>query len=465
MVRVVLFIFILCCVFLSQTDAQLVSIDIEDIQIKELYAVEYALYTENPIGAVTIFNPTSEEFRATVVLSGKKFINDPMKMTAILPPKQRVEIPLHIDLSISVLDLDKQVEHVPVSIQVAVYLGNLRVFRSDEITRDLILHDSHKIPDDDPAKIAMFVDPADKYVMSELSAGMGRTNDEKAAAAFELLQKKGIYCVGVSGAQVQYPRELLEVKFGSFHDCSFLYAAMLELLGVKTKLMFTSDVALTFYKNEKEWHPVDVNMLSLNFEDALSSGAKLEFALSSRGAETVILQEAWEKYPPLKFPVLDPDDMSLLRLVDKYIEDEKFEDAAGILEQLLEEYPEDPVLLNNAANVDVLMGNMQQAVERYSLAVEVAPDDGGLYLNMGIAYHKMGDEEKSMEALGKAYAKLGSYIAMRRELNLDEDSGFYNEIDGLLRRAVRHTTEELGAALSVRSLTKSQYPLYWKRFG
>ncbi|MFC1712965.1 tetratricopeptide repeat protein [Candidatus Poribacteria bacterium] len=464
MLRVVLFTFALCCVFLSQTDAQLVSIDIEDVQTKELYAVEYSLYTEEPIGTATIFNPTSEELRATVVLGGGKYINAPMKMTATLPPKQKTEIPLHIDLSIGVLDLDKQVEHVPVSIQIAAYLDGLRVFDSEEITRDVILHDSHKIPDGDPSKIAMFVDPGDKYVMSELSAGMGKTDEEKAAAAFELLQKKGIYCIGSGSAQIQYPRELLEVKFGSFYDCSFLYAAVLELLGVETKLMLNSDVALPFYKHEGEWHPVDVNMLSLNFESARSSGAKLQFALSSRDAQTVVLREAWQKYPPLQFPELDPADMSLLQSVDKYIEEERLADAAKIFEQLLERYPEDPVLLNNAANVDVLMGNMQQAVERYTRAVELSSDDGGLYLNMGIAYHKMGDEEKSMEALGKAYTKLGSYIAMRRELNLDEESRFYDEIDNLLRKAVRHTTEEFSATLRARSLTKSQYPLYWKRF-
>ena len=166
MVRVPLLIFVLSLALLNQADAQLVSIDIEDVQIKELYAVEYSLYAEEPIGTATIFNPTSEELRATVVLSGGKYINAPMKMTATLPPGQETEIPLHIDLSISVLDLDKQVEHVPVSIQIAAYLGSLRVFDSDEITRDVVLHDSHKIPDGDPSKIAMFVDPGDKYVMS-----------------------------------------------------------------------------------------------------------------------------------------------------------------------------------------------------------------------------------------------------------------------------------------------------------
>lgn len=465
MMRIFLLTLVLCCVLLSQANAQLISIEIEDVQIKELYAVEYGLYIEEPIGIVAIFNPTSKELRATVILSGEKYINAPMKMTAKLPPKKKTEIPLYIDLDIGVLDLDKQVEHVLVSIEIAAYLDNLQVFSSDGITRDVIIHDSHKIPGDDPLKIAMFVDPGDKYIMAELSAGMGKTSEEKAKAAFELLQKKGIYCLGAGSAQVQFPRELLEVKFGSFYDCSFLYTAVLELLGVEAQLMFNSDVALPFYKNEDVWYPVDMNMLSLDFESARSSGAKLEFALSSRDAQTVVLQEAWQKYPPLQFPELDPEDMSLLKTVDKYIEDEDFEDAAKVFEQLLEEYPEDPVILNNAANVDVLMGNMQQAVERYALAAEFAPDDGGLYLNMGIAYHKMGDEEKSLEAIGKAYTKLGSYIAMRRELNLDTDSMFYDEIDGLLRKAVRHTTEELSATLRARSLTKSQYPLYWKRFG
>lgn len=464
MVRIFPFVLILFFILLSPISAQLVSIDIGDIQLRELYAVEYSLYTEEPIGSVILYNPTSEELRATVVLDGEKYINTPMKMTAKLKPNKKTEIPLHIDLDIGILNLDRQVEHISVSIQIAAYLNTLQIFDSDKIIKDMVIHDIHKIPDSDTGKIAMFIDPGDKYVMSELSAGMGRTSEEKAKAAFELLQRRGIYCVGVGGAQVQYPRELLEVKFGSFHDCSFLYTAMLELLGVETMLMFNSDVALPFYNHDGEWHPVDMNMLSLDFDSARSSGAKLKFSLSSRGGETVVLRDAWEKFPPLRFPELDPEDMLLLRSVDEHIEKEEMAEAAGVFDQLLNEYPDDPLLLNNAANVDMLMGNPQQAVMRYTKALEFSPDDGGLYLNLGIAYHKMGNQEKSMEALGKAYTKLGSYLAMRRELNLDQDSIYYDEIDSLLRRAVRHTTEEFAISLRARSLAKTKYPLYWKRF-
>ena len=64
MMRIFLLALVLCCVLISQADAQLVSIEIEDAQIKELYAVEYGLYTEEPIGTVAIFNPTSKELRA-----------------------------------------------------------------------------------------------------------------------------------------------------------------------------------------------------------------------------------------------------------------------------------------------------------------------------------------------------------------------------------------------------------------
>ena len=458
------FVIVFCCIVLSQANAQLVSIDIQDIQLKELYAVEYSLYMEEPIGSMTVYNPTSEELRATVILGGEKYINAPMKMTAKLPSRKKTEISLYIDLGIGVLDLDRQVEHFPISIQVFAYLGSVQVFDSGEIMRDMAIHDSHKIPDGDPWKLAMFVDPEDKYVMSEISAGMGKTIEEKAAAVFGLLQRRGIYCTGSGASLVQYPRELLKVKFGSFYDCSFLYAAMLELMGVEVKLMFNENVLLPFYRHDGEWYPVDVNMLSLNFEAARSSGAKLELTLSSLGAETVVLQEAWQKYPPLQFSELNPGDMLLLGSVDEHIEEERLKEAAAVFSQLLEKYLENPVLLNNAANVDVLMGNMPQAVERYIRAAEFSPDDGGLYLNMGIAYHKMGDKEKSMEALGKAYIKLGSYIAMRRELNLDKDSKFYDEIDNLLRKAVRHTTEEFATSLRARSLTKSEYPLYWKRF-
>ncbi len=464
MVRLFLFVVIIfCCILLSEADAQLVSVDIEEIQIEEIYAVEYRSYTEKPIGTITLYNPVNSELRASVILSGERYINAPMKITAKLPAKQKTKIPLNIDLDIGVLDLNERVEQIPVSIEITAYLGSVEV-DSDVINRDIILHDRHKLPDGDPSKIAMLVDPGDKYVMSEISAGMGSTSEEKASAAFELLQKRGIYCTGISGNRIQYPRELLKIKFGSFYECSLLYAAVLELLGVETKLMFNSNVMLPLYKHKEDWHPVDINMLSLSFEQARASGAGLQYTLSSQNAQTVVLREAWRTYPPLKFPELDPEDMSLLKSVDRLIEENRLEDAAEVFRQLLEKYPDQPVLLNNAANVDLLMGNMQQATEKYAQAADFAPDDSGLYLNMGIAYHKLGDEEKSMKSLGKAYTKLGSYMAMCRLLNLDTESRFYAEVDRLLRKSVRQTTEVFTVALAARSLTKSQYPLYWKRF-
>jgi tetratricopeptide (TPR) repeat protein len=461
--RILILALVFCCAFLSKANAQLVSVEVREVKLDELYAVEYPLYTKEPMGAVTIYNPTNSELRAAIILGGEQYINAPMKMSAKLPPKEETKVPLHVDLDVSVLNLSRQVEQVPITIDIGVYLNNLNVY-PEKLEKDLIIHDIHKVPAGDPMKIAMFVDPSDKYIMAEISAGMGSTSEEKAKSAFELLQKKGIYCVGAGTAQIQYPRELLKVKFGSFYDTSFLYTAVLELLGVETELMFSSGVMLPLYRHQGNWHPVDMNMLSQNFDLARAAGAKLQNSMSSRGAETVVLREAWKKYAPLRFPELAPADMSQLRLVDKYIEEDRLDDAAEVFSKLLEKYPDQPVLLNNAANVDLLMGNMQQAVDKYARSADRSPDDGGLYLNMGIAYSKMGDEEKSIEYIGKAYTKLGSYLAMCQMLNLDAESAFYHEIDALLRKAVHETTEKFTLALGTRSLKKSQYPLYWKRF-
>ncbi len=439
---------------------------IEEIEINELYAVEYRAYMKEPIGTITIHNPTDQEFRASVVLSGKRYINAPVKITARLPARQRTRIPLYVDLDIGVLDLNRQMEHIPISIEIAAYLGDAQVFRSDEVATYMQLHDRHKIPYGDPAKIAIFVDPRDKYVVSEVSAAIiGKTSataEDRAAAAFDFLRKKGIYCVGSGGTQIQYPRELLRIRLGSVYDGSLLYVAILEALDVEAKLTFSSDAMLPLYKYEGKWHPVDMNMLTGDFNAARSSGEGLRNRMSG-DAQTVVLREAWKKYPPLWFPVLATEDIPLFKSANKYVDEDRFGDAAEILEQLLEKYPSNPVLLNNAANVELLMGNTERAVERYNLAVSRAPNDGGLYLNMGIAYHKMGDEAKSMEYIGKAHTKLGSYVAMRNMLSLDEEDGAYQEIDALLRKASQGS-EISSIALAARSLMNSGYPLYWKRF-
>ena len=459
----------------ATTYGQLVSVEIEEIQLKDLYAVEYRLYTKNPIGKITINNPINEKLQASVVLDGERFINAPMKMTAELPAKQRTDIPLYIDLNMLALDLERQVEHIPISIEIAVYLGEIEVFSSDVITKHITLHDRHMIPDGDPSKIAMFVDPKDRYVASEVSANIRKNSTEekdKAQAAFAFLQKEGIYCVGPGSLQAQYPRELLRIKLGSIYDGSILYAAILESLGVEAKLIFNSDIMLPLYKHQEEWHPVDMNMLSQGFEAARLSGEELQNKLSSYGAEAVVLRDAWKKYPPLWFPVLTSEDMSLFGLANEQIKSERFKDAAGIFDQLLKKYPDDPVLLNSSANLDMIEGNAGAAVKKYAQAVDQSPDDSGLYLNIGLAYHKMGDERRSMESLTKACVMLGNDItAARSMLNLGMESQTEKEIYDLLVNAIKRNMNSDNIALGARDLplriqsrNGTQYPLYWKRF-
>jgi len=454
---------------------QLLSLSIEEVQFKEIYAVEYRSYAKESIGKITIYNPTSEKLKVSVVLSGERYINAPMKMTAELPAERRTDIPLYVDLDMRVLELGRQVEHIPVSIEMVAYLGGMEVFNPDVIDKHITLYDRHKMPDGDPSKIAMFVDPKDKYVTSEFSTGIRKTSaaeGDKAETAFAFLQKKGIYCVGPGSSQIQYPRELLRIRLGSIYDGSLLYVTILESMGVETKLIFNSNVMLPLYKQQGKWCPVDMNMLPQSFQAARLSGEKLQKNMSSNGTQSVVLRDAWKKYNPLRFPVLAPEDMSLLESADRYIKEEKLNDAAEVFHQLLKKYPDDPVLLNSAANVDILGGDAVGAVKKYARAADQAPDDSGLYLNMGLAYHRMGDERKSMEGFTKACVMLGNDItAVRSKLNLDRNSQADNEIYALLVKAIRRNMDSDNTALGARNLPlrmqrleRGKYPLYWKRF-
>lgn len=114
---------------------------------------------------------------------------------------------------------------------------------------------------------------------------------------------------------------------------------------------------------------------------------------------------------------------------------------------ILAEFPSAAAALNNAANVYFLQGDTEQARALYERAIEAAPEEGGVYLNLGILLHTIGEEEASANRVRKGLALVGdlqhAYFLLglsRRQSNQGRasDRGGLDaaEIEALLAKAM-----------------------------
>ena len=139
--------------------------------------------------------------------------------------------------------------------------------------------------------------------------------------------------------------------------------------------------------------------------------------IKSGSHSLVVLHEAWNKYPPFRIPELSNEDMNLFNFAMTEIKYGRLPKAEKAFNQLLLKYYDNPVLLNNSGNINLLNDKIDQAIAKYNQALAQSPNDCGIYLNMGMACYKAKNHEKCEEYLGKAYAKAGSYSALRQLLD------------------------------------------------
>jgi Tfp pilus assembly protein PilF len=90
-----------------------------------------------------------------------------------------------------------------------------------------------------------------------------------------------------------------------------------------------------------------------------------------------------------------------------YVKDGHLEDGLRNFSLILAEFPEEAAALNNAANVYFLQGEMDRARDLYERAVAVAPNEGGIRLNLGILLHAVGEDDAAAAAVRQGLARIG----------------------------------------------------------
>ena len=242
---------------------------------------------------------------------------------------------------------------------------------------------------------------------------------------------------------VAYPRETLGSRTGNCSGSSVLLAACLENVGIRTKFLLTSDHIFFMYNtelppkngymispNEKDyiinegtvWVPLEATMINKSYVTAWKTAADEYYKNIEGGGKIDIVdtRKAKTAFPPANLsvatkPVTPPaaDKIVLLASQDfaelqgKQIEmvndasrnlasssDPAAKNKAAIVQAKAGNYDESIKLLNGVmtaesyntlGNISLLKNDMPGAQENYQRSLQINPNDGGTYLNFGLA--------------------------------------------------------------------------------
>jgi TolB-like protein/Tfp pilus assembly protein PilF len=194
-----------------------------------------------------------------------------------------------------------------------------------------------------------------------------------------------------------------------------------------------SHIALALSKFLYDW---DWEGARLEFEKALelnpgSSGAMHTYAMylnaMGRVDESIRLQKRAVTIDPLSFPLLQ-------NLGDTYLLSNQLDEAMEMFEKILEMSPTFRAALNGVAMVHLRRENYGKAIQLLQESRRLTGDELKGVTNLGFAYARSGDREKAEECLGL----LKEREARDPEASLEMDFAFIYEGMGEYEKAIDH---------------------------
>ena len=265
---------------------------------------------------------------------------------------------------------------------------------------------------------------------------------------------------------VQFPRETLRLKSGDCDDLSVLISAGLENLGIGTAflevpghlfLMFdtgmpaedagliSQDDSLLAIKDGRVWIPLEATMINTSFIEAWAEGArKYHNALASNNLGIIDLSEAWKQYKPVTLRkasynvdlpeekrtrslVAEAQKVLLAKSIDRlilpyqamvannprnidarlqiailYARFGLHEDAEIAFDALNELAPDNSAVQTNQGNLFFLQENYDSAISKYKQATNLDDSDGGIWVNLSMAYFKVGNLKEAGSSFQRA---------------------------------------------------------------
>jgi tetratricopeptide (TPR) repeat protein len=457
-------------------------------EIGPLFAAQYRYYQSQSAGSVSVQNNSQDNLYAEANVTVTGYAPRPITTAIDLLAGGTTHIPVRIDFNRDKLPAEGGPLALEAEIELRVYSPNNEQLLQRQLPAKFQLHNLHRLPDDPPEAIAVFIDPGDQSLAEFTQTGKASTpgtprtlfvpdNAQTAQELFELMKNAGIICVEQAAQTVRYPGEVLRTKIGSSYDCALLYAALLENANVPVALMVSDDYILVLLQQQDGqiaeqqpqesvswkdnlWIPVDIRELKETFPEARAAGMQAYEHLEREGkADPFMLREVWERYKPVKF--ISSQSVKEMQLGITYVERGELEKAEQVFNKHLDSDAR-AAAHNNLGNVSLLNSEYQEAVSRYVEAIKADPD-GAIYLNLGIAYFIAG-ENKATEMFDRAYNELGSYAQMCYALGIKLDGLEHKKVRSLLRKAEARALQSRTRPLGTRAIKPGEkLPLYWKR--
>ncbi|MFQ6092746.1 MAG: tetratricopeptide repeat protein [bacterium] len=426
-------------------------VQIERVQLYDIFAAQYKRFVGHPIGSVSVVNVSHRTVRVRAGVEFNHYTDGLLygDQSAVLEPEESKQIPLFVifNRNISSVTSDGSVQG---KISILCISDDAGGEKKVATTQKANLFGRNAIRWDDVRKLAAFIAPKDRSVRAVTSRALKAADEEiaflpqnlmYAIAIFDLLGEHGLVYspdpqTPYSTASrlhevvdhVQYPAETLTEKRGDCDDFVVLSTSCLENVGVPTAILDVpghlllalsigaeEDDGLTlgfeenasFRHNGRVWIPVEPTLLGNPFYHAWQEGVNT-IERWHEELHVVEVDEAWQVYPSNEIDVgalVVSIDATGRDLLAKDLEEIKALKYDNILKNYGSTLETNPVPCSTFNEIGVHLGQaglLDEAIEFLRKACRADSSSWQAFNNLGVAYSKKGLYPDAEQAFQKA---------------------------------------------------------------
>ena len=392
-------------------------LEIEVVNLRDIFSNTYKLYEQDGIGRVKLTNNTNkiiEKIKVSFALNNVMDFPTEGKIDRLLPG-QSEEVTLKAVFNNSILTITED-SSIQAVIEASYFQDGKQVVFSKNPT--VTVYDKHRMTWDEHDRFSSFVTPKDAPIINfarSIATQFSETKDESqlAAVLFDAMGVMGLtyipnptdpYQVSIAKTAttektdtidyVQYPRETLERKSGDCVDLVAFYATTLESMGITTLMVEVPDHLLMMFSTGisadadgytmddmyvihegKLWIPVETTIVGKPFIKAWELGAANYYKWKDKGLAFLDVHDSWNTYKPATLPSSTFKPMEI---------------TAGDIER---KFPGD--------YMSMLKISSRTKTKRYLQAIENNPADMDAHIQIGIILAKVGDRKEAMKYFDK----------------------------------------------------------------